>query len=80
MAEYCPSCGTERTEQNDECGYCGAYVTKWEPLPRIRLETREGEKLGTEPAEYDRTKALMLVLKIAIPLIALLLKIAEGLR
>ncbi len=47
MAEYCPSCGTERTEQNDECGYCGAYVTRWETLPI--LTAYSGDQKEEEP-------------------------------
>ena len=42
--EYCPSCGTERRDDSDECTYCGAYVKEWQSESKNALEMPEGNR------------------------------------
>ncbi len=58
MAEYCPSCGEERKGGEDECEYCGAYVTRWETLPILTVHSGKQKEEEPESGAESFFKAL----------------------
>ena len=66
MTKYCPACGTENPDEAAFCVKCG------KPVPTVQLQPQPQPEPQPEPAPAEKKKGVPLVVKILVPVAALM--------
>ena len=79
MHEYCPSCGTERWDDSNECAYCGAYVKEWQSESKNALKMPEVNRKMDAGERWVLRQLIRIAIAAAVGLIAAIVALMRSL-